>query len=270
MQSASITAQSDAMSVLLSDIDDAAAALATLVAEARRAVVFTGAGLSTESGIPDYRSAGGIWSQMEPITYDAFCRSEEARMEDWRRRFMMGDLFADAEPNAAHRVIAQLATTGPVTAVITQNIDGLHRRSGVPEDKMIELHGCADHATCLDCHHRYEVDWVKAEIAARDKVPRCTRCGGLIKAAIVSFGQMMPADAMDLAEARSLEADVFFALGSSLVVYPAAGFPRLAKANGARLVIASSEPTDQDDSADVVIRTPLAATFAQSGLLRFD
>ncbi len=240
----------------------ARALLGEAFAAAGRAVIFTGAGISTESGIPDFRSPGGIWSRMEPITFDDFVRSEAARLEDWRRRFDMLERFRAAEPNVAHRAIARLVEAGIVTAVITQNIDGLHERAGVPAARIVELHGNGTRAACLDCGAPRALEGLEAEIAETGRAPRCGACGGLLKTTIVSFGQAMPEEAMARAEAATLEADLFVAVGSSLVVYPAAGFPLLASRNGARLVIVNREPTDQDDFAEAVIRTPIGAAFA--------
>ncbi|WP_420393293.1 SIR2 family NAD-dependent protein deacylase [Acuticoccus sp.] len=236
-------------------------ALAEAFAGATRAVVFTGAGISTESGIPDFRSPGGLWSRMQPIYYDDFLSSEEARLEDWRRRFDMARLFAEAEPNAAHLAVANLARHGPVCLVVTQNIDGLHARSGVPRDMLVELHGTNDHARCLDCGERHEISHAQGTIAKTGASPRCTRCGGLVKAAIVSFGQAMPQEDMERAMTEAVQADLFVAMGTSLVVYPAAALPIMAKEAGAQLVIANNQPTDQDGIADLVLRTPLAETF---------
>lgn len=245
----------------ITDLAEAQRALADVFAASRRAVVLTGAGISTESGIPDFRSPGGIWSRMEPITYQEFVASEAARLTDWQRRFDMAERFAGAEPNTAHRAIARLAREGPVATVITQNIDGLHTRAGVPPDKLIEIHGSGGHADCLDCGRRHEIADARRAIAASGRAPRCG-CGGLVKTAIVSFGQAMPAEALDRAEAAARSADLFVAAGTSLVVYPVAALPLAAKAAGARLVIASRAPTEQDGLADLVLRPPLAAAFA--------
>lgn len=256
------------MTAPLTDVAAAADALAAAFRSARRAVVFTGAGISTESGIPDFRSPGGVWSRMEPILYDDFIRSEAARLEDWRRRFEMAKLFAQAEPNAAHRVVARLAREGRVALVVTQNIDGLHGRAGTPAEHLVEIHGTGAHATCLSCGARHEIAWAEETIAATGAAPRCG-CGGLVKAAVISFGQAMPQAAMAQATAASAAADLFVALGSSLVVYPAASLPIIAKESGARLVIASRAPTEQDPLADLVLRTPIAATFAPLESIRF-
>ena len=229
------------------------AALARLIEKARRAVVFTGAGISTESGIPDFRSPGGIWTQMAPIYFDEFLASEEARRETWRRRFAMQDAFGNAAPNRGHRAVDALVRRGKVGAVITQNIDGLHQASGVPPEQIIELHGNTTYATCLDCGTRYEIAELRAVFERDGSVPPCDRCFGHIKTATVSFGQAMPVVAMRRAEQETLAADLFIVLGSSLVVYPAAGFPEIAKRNGAMLAIVNREPTPLDRIADLVV-----------------
>jgi NAD-dependent deacetylase len=228
-------------------------ALAELIAQSRRAVVFTGAGISTESGIPDFRSPGGVWTQMAPIYFDDFLASDAARRETWRRRFAMEEMFAAAEPNRGHRAVEALVRRGKVSAVITQNIDGLHQASGIPPEKVIELHGNTTYATCLDCAQRYEIAPLRAAFEADGKAPRCTRCKGFVKTATVSFGQAMPEAAMRRAEVETLAADLFIVLGSSLVVYPAAGFPELAKRNGAALAIVNREKTGLDRFADLVL-----------------
>lgn len=247
---------------LFHDPRRAADALKQTLDAARTVVVLTGAGLSTESGIPDFRSPGGLWSQMKPIEFDEFCASETARLEDWRRRFEMAALFSAAEPNAAHRVIARLAEIGKVTMVITQNIDGLHARAGTPPDRLIEIHGTAAHAHCLSCRTRHEIAEARATIEATGASPRCRVCGGLVKAAIVSFGEAMPEEALHRAQTAVASCDLLIAAGTSLVVYPVAALPLLARASGARVVIASRAPTEQDEEAIFVVRSPLAATFA--------
>jgi NAD-dependent deacetylase len=237
------------------------AALARMLAEAKRVVVFTGAGISTESGIPDFRSPGGIWTQMAPIYFDEFLASEEARRETWRRRFAMEDIFKTAEPNRGHRAVDALVRRGKVAAIITQNIDGLHQASGIPPEKVIELHGNTTYATCLDCGQRYEIADLRAIFEKTGAVPPCSECLGHVKTATVSFGQSMPQHEMRRAEELTLRADLFIAIGSSLVVWPAAGFPVLAKRNGARLVIINREPTDFDDIADLVARDDIGAVL---------
>ena len=235
--------------------------LRELLAAAHHAVVFTGAGISTESGIPDFRSPGGIWTRMAPIDFQDFVRSDEMRREAWRRRFAMEDTFHAAEPNRGHRAVATLVRRGTVSSVITQNIDGLHQASGVPDRQVIELHGNTTYAACLDCGERHELAPIRAAFETDGTSPRCVKCEGLVKTATISFGQSMPVLAMQLAEAETLAADLFIVLGSSLVVYPAAGFPELAKHNGAKLVIVNREETGLDRYADLVLHEPIGDTL---------
>lgn len=238
--------------------------LRRLIADAENIVAFTGAGISTESGIPDFRSPGGFWTRYKPIEFGDFLASAEMRRESWRRKFATHETLQKATPNAGHRALARLVELGKMTAVITQNIDGLHQASGVPDDKVIELHGNTTYAACLECRRRYELDWVREIFAVDERLPDCTACGGMIKTATISFGQSMPETEMERAYAAALAADLFIVLGSSLVVYPAAGFPSLAKRNGSRLAIVNREPTDQDDSADLVIRAEIGATMSHA------
>ena len=237
------------------------AELARLLARSRNAVVFTGAGISTESGIPDFRSPGGIWTQMAPIDFADFLASEEARRETWRRRFAADATLRQARPNRGHRAIAELVRCGAAAAVVTQNIDGLQQASGIPEDRVIELHGNTTYAHCLDCRERYELDALRRAFVRDGEAPRCFACGGFVKTATISFGQAMPEGAMRRAEALSLAADLFLVAGSSLVVYPAASFPELAKYNGATLVIVNREPTGLDDIADLVLHREIGVTL---------
>jgi NAD-dependent deacetylase len=241
-----------------------AAELKRMIAQSRRAVVFTGAGISTESGIPDFRSPGGVWTKMAPIYFDEFLASQEARRETWRRRFEMEDIFRAAEPNRGHRAVDALVRRGKVSSVITQNIDGLHEASGVPRDKIVELHGNTTYATCLDCGERYEIAELRLAFNRDGDVPPCDKCLGHVKTATVSFGQAMPVLAMKRAEQETLAADLFIVLGSSLVVYPAAGFPQLAKENGAALVIVNREETGLDRIADLVLHTPIGDTMGEA------
>lgn len=228
--------------------------LRAMIEGAQRIVVFTGAGISTESGIPDYRSPGtGTWEKMKPIYFQEFLASPEARREAWRRRFESDATMRAAEPNRGHRAVARLVREGRVRDVITQNIDGLHQASGVPEAQVIELHGNTTYATCLSCGLRHEIADIHAAFAQTDAVPDCRRCGGLLKTATVSFGQAMPQGPMLRARQAVLAADLCLVLGSSLVVYPAAGFPEMAKRNGAGLVILNRQETGLDDIADLVI-----------------
>ena len=241
-----------------------AAELKRLLDAAKRVVVFTGAGISTESGIPDFRSPGGVWTKMAPIYFDEFVASQEARNETWRRRFGMEDIFRAAQPNRGHRAVDALVRRGKVSAVITQNIDGLHELSGIPRDKIIELHGNTMYATCLDCGERYEIADLRAAFAREGAVPPCEQCLGHVKTATVSFGQSMPVLAMQRAQQETLAADLFIVLGSSLVVYPAAGFPQIAKENGAQLVIVNREETGLDRIADLVVHEAIGDTLGEA------
>jgi NAD-dependent deacetylase len=235
------------------DADPEIAELAGMIAAARRIVLFTGAGISTESGIPDFRSPGGIWTRLKPIDFEDFLDSEAARREAWRRRFELDPVLREAAPNRGHRACAALIGQRKAAAVITQNIDGLHQASGVPDEQVIELHGNTTYARCLDCRARYELEAVRAAFERDGTAPRCADCGGFVKTATISFGQAMPQDAMRRAEVETRAADLFIVLGSSLVVYPAAGFPVLAKESGARLAIINREPTEVDRAADLVL-----------------
>jgi NAD-dependent deacetylase len=234
-----------------------------LVDNARVIVPFTGAGISTECGIPDFRSPGGVWTRNRPIPFDEFVDSQAARDVAWQRRFDMDAHFSAARPGRGHLALASLYKQGKVPAVVTQNIDNLHQASGVAPEHVVELHGNTTFATCLSCDQRYELDGIRMQFEAEGgRAPDC-HCGGFIKTATVSFGQSMPADAMRRAEELTLSCDLFLAIGSSLVVWPAAGFPLLAKRNGAALVIVNREPTEFDDIADLVVRHDIGTVFAQ-------
>jgi NAD-dependent deacetylase len=240
--------------MLAPDLATAISDLRDLFEGADRILPFTGAGISTECGIPDFRSPGGLWTKNRPIPFDDFMASGEMRAESWRRRFVMEESFARAQPGRGHRALASLYRAGKVPALVTQNIDNLHQASGVPPQNVVELHGNTTYAHCLNCAERYEVAWVKEKFDADgQRAPDCA-CGGYIKTATVSFGQAMPAEAMQRAEQLTKSCDLFLAVGSSLVVWPAAGFPLLAKRNGAALVIINREPTELDELADLVVR----------------
>ena len=236
------------------------AALRRLVGEAARIVALTGAGISTESGIPDFRSPGGIWTRMRPITYQEFVASEAARLEDWRRRFVMNESFAAAKPNAGHRGLVKLAEEGRLRAVVTQNIDALHQRAGLPSDKLIEIHGNSTRGRCLECGAPMALAAVRTIIDETGASPRCA-CGGLVKAAIVSFGEPMPEQAMRRASDLAVASDLFLVVGSSLQVQPAATLPVLARHAGARLVIINREKTPLDSLAQLVVRNAIGAVF---------
>ena len=238
--------------------------LANLFEAADRVVVFTGAGISTESGIPDFRSPNGIWAKTTPIYYDEYVRSADARIEAWRRKFEIDRDINGAEPKRGHRAVAKLARMGKVSAVITQNIDGLHQQSGVPADRVIELHGNGTYATCLDCAKHYELEPIKAAFEADKTLPHCDECGGIVKTATISFGQAMPDRPMERARDETLACDLFLAIGSSLVVYPAAGFPTMAKQNGAKLAIINRDPTELDRIADLVLNLEIGPALGEA------
>jgi NAD-dependent deacetylase len=248
--------------MLAPNVEFAIAQLRDLVETAGVVVPFTGAGISTECGIPDFRSPGGLWTRYKPVHFQDFLASAEMRNESWRRRFAMEPQFSTATPGCGHLALASLHRLGKIPAVITQNIDSLHQASGFSEHHVIELHGNTTYATCLDCSRRYELPWVRERFDATGEAPDCAVCGGYIKTATISFGQAMPEAAMQRAERLAGECDLFLAIGSSLVVWPAAGLPLVAKSSGARLVIINRDPTDFDDVADLVIHADIGQTLA--------
>jgi len=244
------------------DLDTAIAALRDLIESATRIVPFTGAGISTESGIPDFRSPGGIWTKNRPIPFDEYVASAEARREAWRRRCNIEATFAAARPTRGHRALASLYKAGKAPAVVTQNIDNLHQVSGVAARDVIELHGNTTYATCLDCARRYELGPILEQFAASGEAAPDCACGGIIKTATISFGQAMPEEPMRRAQQLAAECDLFLSVGSSLVVWPAAGIPVMAKRSGARLVIINREPTELDEFADLVVRNDIGDVLA--------
>jgi len=227
--------------------------LARLVQRARRAVIFTGAGMSTECGIPDFRSPGGFWTRYKPIHFDEFIASEATRRDAWTCFFVVRDALTEAAPGPGHRAVAELVARGHIAHIITQNIDGMHERAGVPRHRIIEIHGNATYAACLACGERHELDWAREVLRREGRVPGCTACGGIVKSATISFGQRMPDQAMADARAATLDADLFIAVGSSLQVFPAAGFPVMASHNRTPLAIVNREPTGLDGLAQLVI-----------------
>ncbi|OIQ67211.1 NAD-dependent protein deacetylase [mine drainage metagenome] len=239
------------------------AQLARLISDARRIVAFTGAGISTESGIPDFRSPGGVWSRMKPITFQEFVGDEDKRREAWSRAFAGKAGWTGRAPNAGHHALARLATQGRLSSVITQNVDNLHQDSGLPADRVIELHGNASYATCLECGGRHEMADLRGPFLERGEIPTCRWCGGLVKTAVISFGQSMPAGPMRAAEEETLGCDLFLVLGSSLTVFPAAGFPLLAKRSGATLAILNREPTELDRAADLAVHDEIGPALSE-------
>ncbi|MBL4666993.1 MAG: Sir2 family NAD-dependent protein deacetylase [Sneathiella sp.] len=232
-----------------------------LIEENHKVVFFTGAGISTESGIPDFRSPGGLWEKNRPIEFSDFMASEEARRESWRRKFAMETVLAGAKPNDGHKAIAKLYDSGKVSAIITQNIDGLHQASGIPDNDVIELHGNTTYAKCLDCDTRMTLAEVKQIFDMDETLPTCTNCGGIVKTGTISFGQAMPVEEMIRAEKHAIECDLFIVVGSSLVVYPAADIPVRACQHGADLVILNRENTPLDPIASLTLNREIGETL---------
>ena len=249
-------------------VDDKTDVVASLILKSERVVALTGAGISTESGIPDFRSPGGIWSRYDPeeFSFQRFLASEDARRRYWEFSRDFYPVVASAKPNAAHLALAELYRLGKLHCIITQNVDGLHQKSGVPEDKVIEIHGTLMFVVCLDCGKKYPRGEIQKRVEAGELPPRC-ECGGVLKPATISFGQPMPAREMRLAEEAATSCDLFMVVGSSLVVYPAASLPLLAKRSGARLVIINLTPTAHDNYADVVIHGKASATLQKIVML---
>lgn len=235
--------------------------LTDLLLASERILVFSGAGISTESGIPDFRSPGGVWTRMQPIYFQDFIASEQVRREAWRRRFSNVDGWVGAKPNRGHHAVAELIRSGRASVVVTQNVDNLHQESGVPEDKVIELHGNSTYAKCLKCHTRVDLVDLEREFQETGNVGPCKRCGGIIKSATISFGQQMPELPMRRTQEETQACDLFLVLGSSLSVFPAADFPLRAKQRGARLVIVNRDPTGMDEIADLVIHAGIGDTL---------
>lgn len=224
-----------------------------LVDASEAIVAFTGAGISTECGVPDFRSPDSAWRRNKPIPFADFMQSADMRREAWRRKFAMDDLYAGAKPGRGHAALHRMMEAGRLRAVITQNIDGLHQQSGIPAESVIELHGNGTYAHCLDCGVTHGLPSIRRHLDMHETPPSC-ECGGILKSATVSFGQPMPRDAMRRAKSATLDCDLFIVIGSSLVVQPAASFPVLAKQNGARLIIINREATPLDSEADCTIR----------------
>ncbi|RMD85794.1 MAG: NAD-dependent protein deacylase [Candidatus Dadabacteria bacterium] len=229
---------------------------AELLREAERVLVLTGAGISTESGIPDFRSPGGLWDRYDPseLTYDRFRASEQTRRIYWQIAAEAYPVLRDARPNAAHRAVVAIERAGKLLGLVTQNVDGLHQKAGSDPAKVVEIHGTALRVTCIDCGREYDREQVHQRVLAGEQVPRCDACGGPLKPATISFGQAMPERETAQAFRWAAECDLAIVIGSSLVVYPAAAIPQEAVRAGARLIIVNREPTPQDSSASVVVR----------------
>ncbi len=244
------------------DAPDRIATLCEMICAAQRVVVFTGAGISTESGIPDFRGPQGVWKTRKPIEFQDFIASETVRRRYWEQRFTGRNEMASAAPNEGHRAVNTLVQAGKVTAVITQNVDGLHQASGTAAEAVIELHGNATYSHCLSCGKRYENEALQCEFLGRGTLPNCTDCDGIVKTATISFGQEMPLDPMRRAQEATLTCDLFLVLGSSLLVYPAAAFPQVAKQHGARLAIINQEATELDSLCDLVLHEQIGPTLS--------
>jgi NAD-dependent deacetylase len=238
--------------------------IAQWIKTSKRIVVFSGAGLSTESGIPDFRSPGGVWDRYNPedFCFQNFLSSEASREKYWQMSTEMYEPIKKAQPNLAHLAIAELEKLGKLDCVITQNIDGLHFKAGNSEEKVIQLHGTAMYVSCLSCNKRYDRDEIQERLKKGLKVPYCNDCGGPLKPATISFGQSMPERETEEAYHRSSLSDLFIVIGSSLVVQPAASMPLVAKRNGAKLVIINRDPTPYDGMADIVIHGQAGPTMA--------
>ena len=238
--------------------------VADLITNAKRIVVFTGAGISTESGIPDFRSPGGVWDKYDPddFTYQKFLSEPEARGKLWQM-LKEGGLSAEAEPNLAHYAIAELDQLGKLDCVITQNVDNLHQKAGVPDDKVFELHGNMQRVICMSCGRYYPFDQVKVKFDADEGIPDCEACHGILKPDFIFFGEALPVDALKEATHRSSNCDLFIVIGSTLIVYPAAYMPSYATNSGAKLVIINLSATPIDAEATVLIKAKAGETMAR-------
>ncbi len=234
-----------------------------LILQSKAPVFFTGAGISTNSGIPDFRGPQGIWKTSQPIYFQDFVNSKEKRIESWERKFSNELNINKAKPNLGHIRIAEIMKKKDLSHLITQNVDNLHQDSGVNEDKITELHGNATYAKCLECHLRYDLQELKDSFLASREPPMCSSCNGLIKTATISFGQPMPEKEMVEAQKRSISCDLFICIGTSLAVFPAADLPVLAKETGSKLVIINNEPTQMDHIADLVINRDISEVFSE-------
>ena len=245
------------------DINSLVGRAADLILQSRKLVIFTGAGISTESGIPDFRSPGGIWDRFDPddFTIERFINNPDSRRLQWHI-FKEGLMTDKALPNAAHVAIAELHRMGRLDCVITQNIDNLHQKAGVPDAKVFELHGNMKWAVCLECGKRYAFEEVTARLGAGEDVPDCPACRGMLKPAIVMFGEQLPYDVLEEASRRAMAADLFIVIGSTLIVYPGAYMPRYALQSGAKLIIVNLSETPLDNHASVCISAKAGETMA--------
>jgi NAD-dependent deacetylase len=236
----------------------------------RDVVFFTGAGISTESGVPDFRSPGGVWTKYQPVYFQDFVSSEPARIQHWKLKKATYELYKKVKPNTGHHAIRDFEKRGQLLGLITQNIDGLHSIAGVSPEKLVEIHGTDRLVTCLSCHKRFEPSAVYESLAEEFSAPTCDACGGFLKSANVSFGQSMPVEAMQRAQSWSEAAEIFVVIGSSLQVQPAASFPVIAKRGGALLAIVNRDETPLDDLADFIHRGAIGEFFNQLSPLLMD
>jgi NAD-dependent deacetylase len=238
--------------------------VAQMIAASKKVVVFTGAGVSTESGIPDFRSPGGLWTKFDPddFTIDKFLGSDATRKKMWQR-LREGGLMEDAQPNAAHYAIVELDKMDKLSSLVTQNIDNLHQKAGSNPDLIRELHGNMQMLVCLNCRERYPIAIVKERYASSDDVPSCDDCHGILKPDVIFFGEALPQQTLAQATRDAQECDLILVIGSSLVVYPAAYIPVYAKQSGAKLVIINIGPTEQDHNADVLINASAGETMTK-------
>jgi len=237
-----------------------------LISKSEALVFFTGAGISTNSGIPDFRGPKGIWKTSQPIYFQDFVNSEEKRKESWERKFSNELNINKAKPNLGHQKIAEIMKKKDLSHLITQNVDNLHQESGVGDDQITELHGNATYAKCLDCQLRHGLAKLKESFLRTKEPPKCRECNGLIKTATISFGQPMPEEEMVIAQKKSISCDLFICIGTSLAVFPAADLPVLAKETGSKLVIINNEPTQMDHIADLVINRDISEVFSEISL----
>ena len=234
-----------------------------LISQSEAIVFFTGAGISTNSGIPDFRGPKGIWKTNQPIYFQDFVNSKEKRIESWERKFSNELNINEAKPNQGHQKIAEIMKRKDLSHLITQNVDNLHQESGVSDSQITELHGNATYAKCLDCQLRYDLAKLKESFLSTKVPPLCNECNGLIKTATISFGQPMPEEEMVIAQKKSVSCDLFICIGTSLAVFPAADLPVLAKETGSQLVIINNEPTQMDHIADLVINRDISEVFSE-------
>jgi NAD-dependent deacetylase len=242
--------------------------LAEMIKKSSRTVYLTGAGFSTESGISDYRSKGGIWDQFKPVTIDEFMSSRDARIRYWQYKSEFFRQMENAVPNSGHLVLSRMYHNGMLECVITQNIDGLHQAGGMPDDAVIELHGTNLRARCMSCSKTFPIKEIQLMIDDGDPAPECS-CGGFIKPDTISFGQALRKEILEKAYIHSSNADLFIAAGSTLIVHPAASLPSAAAENGAFTAVINLSDTPYDSRCDLLIRDTISSVMAEVEKLLF-